>query len=118
MKVHVRRVYDPPSPGDGIRLLVDGSWPEGLSRRQARLDGWCQALAPSTEVGRWYDQRPERWSGFAHGYRYQLARPEVADNLDDLRSLAAGRPVTLLTASPDVGRSGAAVLAEVLLHGP
>ena len=117
MRVRVRRVYDPPSPRDGVRVLVDGLWPGGLSRRQARIDGWCQALAPSTEVGRWYAQRPERWSRFAHGYRNELARPHVAENLDDLRALAADRPVTLLTADRDVDRSAAAVLADVLVEG-
>jgi uncharacterized protein YeaO (DUF488 family) len=117
VSVQVRRIYDPPSPADGVRVLVDGSWPGGLSRRQARLDGWCQALAPSTEVGRWYGRRPERWSGFAHGYRNELARPQVADNLEDLRALAADRPVTLLTAEQDVDRSAAAVLADVLVEG-
>jgi uncharacterized protein YeaO (DUF488 family) len=29
-KVRVRRVYEAPEPGDGIRALVDRVWPRGL----------------------------------------------------------------------------------------
>jgi uncharacterized protein YeaO (DUF488 family) len=40
-QVQVRRVYDPPEPKDGQRVLVDRLWPRGLSRERARLDEWC-----------------------------------------------------------------------------
>jgi uncharacterized protein YeaO (DUF488 family) len=119
MSVAVRHIYDPPSEHDEVRLLVDRLWPRGVSRQAARLDAWCQALAPSTEARRWYGRRPERWSDFVLRYRSELARPEKAETLADLRSLAATRAVTLLTATEDVDHSAAAVLAQVLVEdGP
>ena len=44
--VQVRRVYDPPKPEDGQRVLVDRLWPRGLSKERARLDDWCKEIAP------------------------------------------------------------------------
>jgi uncharacterized protein YeaO (DUF488 family) len=116
MSVAVRRIYEPPSDSDEVRLLIDRLWPRGVSRQAARLDAWCQALAPSPEARRWYGRRPERWSEFVVRYRRELAHPDKADTLADLRSLAATRAVTLLTAVEDVDHSAAAVLAQVLVE--
>ena len=40
MEIRTRRIYDPPTALDGTRILVDGLWPRGISKQQARLDGW------------------------------------------------------------------------------
>src|SRR5262249_39074342 len=45
--VRVRRVYDPPDPADGHRVLVDRLWPRGLAKSAAALDEWLRAVAPS-----------------------------------------------------------------------
>ena len=34
-KVRLKRVYDSPAPGDGVRVLVDRLWPRGLSKAKA-----------------------------------------------------------------------------------
>ena len=49
-QVQVRRVYDPPEPDDGKRVLVDRLWPRGLSKERAHLDDWCKEIAPSTKL--------------------------------------------------------------------
>lgn len=48
--VQVRRVYDPPQPDDGQRVLVDRLWPRGLSKKRADLSEWCKDIAPSTDL--------------------------------------------------------------------
>ena len=35
--MRVRRVYDPPDPADGHRVLVDRLWPRGLAKTAAAL---------------------------------------------------------------------------------
>mgnify|MGYP000625096888 FL=1 len=115
-RVRVRRIYDEPGPEDGVRVLVDRLWPRGITREEARLDRWAKELAPSTELRRWYGHRPERFEAFAHRYREELARPEVQASLEELRRLATQGPLTVLTATRDVERSGARVLADVLLE--
>ena len=111
--VGVRRVYDPPEPGDGRRVLVDRLWPRGLSKARAGLDEWCKEVAPSDGLRRWYGHEPERFAAFRERYLTELADDEHAAALQHLRDLAAA-PLTLLTATHAVDISNAHVLAELL----
>lgn len=114
--VRVRRVYDPPTQTDGMRILVDRVWPRGLRKDAAHLDEWCKQVAPSTQLRTWYAHDPERFPEFAHRYRTELDDPERAAALAHLRDVAKNRPVTLLTATTAVEISQAAVLADLLRH--
>lgn len=110
--IRVRRVYDPPEPGaDGVRVLVDRLWPRGLAKEAARVDEWPKAVAPSTELRKWFHGGGSA-AEFRRRYLAELAEAEA--ELDRLRGLAAAGPVTLLTAVKDPESSHAAVLAELL----
>src|SRR5688500_7181116 len=41
-QVFLRRVYDDPSPDDGLRILVDRMWPRGLTQDAAHFDEWIK----------------------------------------------------------------------------
>jgi uncharacterized protein YeaO (DUF488 family) len=112
--VQVRRVYDPPDPDDGQRVLVDRLWPRGLSKQRARLDDWCKEIAPSNELRKWYGHDPDRYAEFARRYRAELGDPERAAALAHLRELAGNGRLTLLTATKRSDISEAAVLAGLL----
>ena len=112
--VRVRRVYDPPDPADGQRVLVDRLWPRGLSKSAAALDEWVRAVAPSDELRRWYGHEASKFPAFRERYQAELQAPERADALAHLRHLASSGSLTLLTATKDVEHSQAAVLAERL----
>ena len=114
MNVRVRRVYDPPEPGDGVRVLVDRLWPRGVSKDAARVDEWPKGLTPSTELRRWYHAGEGTYEEFARRYEAELAAPEAAGLLDHVRELAENGPVTLLTSAKDPERSHAAVLVRLL----
>ncbi|MFI9270571.1 DUF488 domain-containing protein [Kitasatospora sp. NPDC052896] len=115
-QVRLRRAYDPPSPDDGRRILVDRLWPRGLSKEAAQLDEWAKELAPSTELRRWFHAAPEAHAAeFATRYRAELATPAQRDRLAALRTHPS---LTLLTATRDPTHSFAAILAELLTaHG-
>jgi uncharacterized protein YeaO (DUF488 family) len=113
-EVRIRRVYDDPSPEDGRRVLVDRIWPRGLARARAGIDEWAKAVAPSTELRRWYGHEPGRFEEFRRRYQAELAAPEPQAALRHLRELARSGPLTLLTATRDIDHSQAAVLAEQL----
>jgi uncharacterized protein YeaO (DUF488 family) len=113
-QVRLRRVYDEPSPEDGTRVLVDRIWPRGLAKAKAGVDEWAKAVAPSTELRRWYGHDPDRFEEFRRRYQAELADPERQAALGHLRELARSGPLTLLTATRDLDRSQAAVLAERL----
>ncbi|MGH3793817.1 MAG: DUF488 domain-containing protein [Pseudonocardiaceae bacterium] len=112
--VRVGRVYDPPEDRDGNRVLVDRIWPRGLTKAEARLDRWCKNVAPSTELRRWYAHDPAKFDEFRRRYHHELQASPARDALAELRDLAQGRGLTLLTATRDVDHSNAAVLADLL----
>lgn len=112
--VHVRRVYDPPGPGDGYRVLVDRLWPRGLAKSAAAVDEWLKAVAPSAELRRWYGHDPGKFEEFRKRYASELREPEQAEAIAHLRDKARSGPLTLLTATKDVEHSQATVLAARL----
>jgi uncharacterized protein YeaO (DUF488 family) len=114
MSVRVRRVYDPPEPDDGVRVLVDRLWPRGLSKDAARVDEWPKGLTPSTELRRWYHAGQGSYEEFRQRYEAELAEPEAAELLAHLRASARRGRVTLLTASKAPEESHAAVLLGLL----
>lgn len=106
----VRRVYDPPEPGDGVRVLVDRLWPRGLSKERAAVDEWPKELTPSGELRMWYHANPEQYEEFERRYREELSLPEREDAAHRLRDLARKGPVTLLSAVRDTAHSHVPVL--------
>ncbi|MEU3253826.1 DUF488 family protein [Streptomyces sp. NPDC006997] len=114
MSVRVRRIYEPPEPGDGTRVLVDRLWPRGLAKDAARVDEWPKAATPSTELRRWYHAGEGSYEEFTERYEAELTAGEAADALARLRESARAGTVTLLTASKAPERSHAAVLARLL----
>ncbi|GAB3894181.1 DUF488 family protein [Kibdelosporangium lantanae] len=108
--IQVARVYDPPKPGDGTRVLVDRLWPRGVPK--GAFDQWCRAVAPSDELRKWYGHDPQLYAEFAERYRAELAEPERAAAVAKLRQLCEHGPLTLLTATKDVAISHVTVLAE------
>lgn len=112
-KPAIKRVYEPPMPKDGRRILVDRLWPRGLKKSDAALDHWFKEVGPSTALRQWFGHRPERWPEFRRRYRAELAKNPA---LEELRALVKRRRVTLLYGAKDSAHNQAVVLAEYL-HG-
>jgi uncharacterized protein YeaO (DUF488 family) len=114
--VEVRRVYEDPTGAPGEwRVLVDRLWPRGMAKDALRIDEWAKDLSPSTALRRWYGHVPERFGEFSRRYRAELREPQAAEAVDALLRAAHRRAtLVLLTATKDIDRSGAAVLATHL----
>jgi uncharacterized protein YeaO (DUF488 family) len=110
--VRVKRIYDAAAEADGRRVLVDRVWPRGVSKDGAHLDLWCKAVAPSSELRKWYGHDPDKFVEFRARYLKELKAADAAEALADLAA-TDGR-LTLLTASKAVDISQAAVLARLL----
>lgn len=115
MGVRAKRVYEPAGAEDGYRVLIDRLWPRGLSKEKARVDEWARDLAPSDELRRWFDHRPERFDAFRGRYTDELRNE--AGRISDLRRRARGGTVTILFAARDAEHSNAAVLAPIIRRG-
>jgi len=111
--VRMKRAYERPANGDGLRILVDRLWPRGLKKADAAIDFWEKELAPSTELRQWFGHMPERWSEFRR--RYVIELRQHAERVGQLRELARKTPLTLVYAAHDEAHNDAVVLREVLL---
>ncbi|HZA10230.1 DUF488 domain-containing protein [Mycobacterium sp.] len=115
--MRLARVYDPPQPDDGVRVLADRLWPRGVRKDDPRIDRWIKDVAPSSPLRQWYGHDPDRHDEFVARYEHELDEPGAAAALDQLRELAASGPVTLLTSSKDVEGGHLVVLARMLAGG-
>jgi len=111
--IKLKRAYEPPSAGDGTRVLIDRLWPRGISKQKAKLDYWMKDMAPSTELRKWFGHDPKRWDEFRRRYITELR--EHPDLIAELRSLARKSPITLVYAAHDESHNDAVVLRDVLL---
>lgn len=115
MTVAVKRIYDPPSPADGARILVDRLWPRGLTKEKAAIDQWMRDLAPSDALRKWFHANIGHWAEFRRKYLKELQNPQAEEQLRELYALAHEKPhLTLLFASKNADRNNATVLKELL----
>ena len=110
--LRTKRVYDPPSAKDGLRVLVDRLWPRGLTKAEAHVDLWLKGLAPSNELRRKFHAGTLDWSEFVTAYKRELAQADkqAAGPLAESKS----RTITFLYASKDDEQNNAVVLAKWL----
>jgi uncharacterized protein YeaO (DUF488 family) len=109
--IKIKRAYEPPSPKDGKRILVDRLWPRGLRKDAAALDLWSKDIAPTPSLRVWFDHRADRFTEFKRRYRDELkSNPAVSDVL---KQIGRGK-ATLVYAAHDTAVNHAVVLAEFL----
>lgn len=110
--IRVKRVYQPPAPGDGARYLVERLWPRGFTRDALALNGWLKDVAPSQDLRKWFGHDPARWQEFSERYTRELeSNPDAWQPLLD----AARRGnVTLLFSARDTERNSAVLLKSFL----
>ena len=112
-RIRLKRVYDPPSPDDGLRVLVDRLWPRGIKKEAARIDLWAQDIAPSARLRQWFGHDPARWAEFRKRYQAELAANEAA--VASLRAATrTAKRLTLVFGAKDEERNNAVVLRETL----
>ncbi|EAQ78350.1 hypothetical protein DSM3645_18476 [Blastopirellula marina DSM 3645] len=108
----IKRIYDPPSKSDGLRVLADRLWPRGVSKAAAQIDLWAKELTPSNDLRKWLHEDPERYDDFVPRYQAELMdrRAQVDEFL-----MQYGCPVmTLLTATKEPSRGHLPVLQAYL----
>jgi len=112
LALRLKRIYAPPAPDDGVRVLVDRLWPRGLTRRQARVDHWIKDVAPSDALRRWFAHDPKKWTVFKRKYHAELrAAPHRVARLMEL--MGDGKVVLLYSAASE-RFNNAVALAEYL----
>ena len=113
--IQLKRVYEPQSKEDGIRILVDRLWPRGLTKKKAAVDLWLKDIAPTTELRKWFGHDPARWKEFQVRYRKELRADKEAVNL--LKQKSKEGTVTLVYGAKDQEHNEALVLQQMLDRG-
>jgi uncharacterized protein YeaO (DUF488 family) len=110
--LQIKRVYETPSPEDGMRILVERLWPRGLTREKAAIDLWIKDIAPSAELRKWFAHDPAKWEAFRKKYRNELKHNPAA--VETLRQHLRRGTVTLVYAAHDQRHNGTLVLKNFL----
>lgn len=110
----LKRVYDPPSDDDGLRILVDRVWPRGLTKEKAKVDVWLKNIAPSTALRKWFAHDISKWPAFVEKYQTELKQNN--DAVHTLTEIASKQKCTLLFGAKDVEHNQAVVLFQFLQH--
>jgi uncharacterized protein YeaO (DUF488 family) len=112
--IRIKRAYDLPERGDGVRILVDRLWPRGVSKEALKADAWLKEVAPSDTLRKWFSHDPARWQEFEQRYRAELQEnPQAWQPIVDR---AQHGNVTLLYAAKDTEHNNAVVLLHFLQH--
>lgn len=116
LNLTIKRIYEPPSPEDGVRILVDRLWPRGVSKDNAVLDEWMRDIAPSSELRKQFNHQPERFVAFTLQYEAELLDDPVKSALvERIREMALTSRVTLLYAAKDQVHHHAVVLRNWII---
>ena len=108
--IKIKRIYDAPTPDDGIRILVDRLWPRGVSKEKAKVDLWLRETAPSNELRKWYGHDPKKWAEFRKRYFSDLdTKRELVNQI--VQKTKEG-DVTLLYSSKEEKLNNAVALKE------
>ncbi len=110
--IKIKRVYDPPSKDDGVRILVDRLWPRGVSKESAHIDSWIKEAGPSTVLRKWFNHDPEKWTEFKKRFFAELSGKQVV--VDELVGSARKGTITLLFGSKEQTYNNATALKEYI----
>jgi uncharacterized protein YeaO (DUF488 family) len=111
--IRLKRAYDPATPDDGFRILVERLWPRGLTKERAGIDLWLKEIAPSPELRKWFGHDPLKWEEFSLRYRAELDNnPEAIQHLQQI--LKKESIVTFIYAARDLQHNSAVLLKTYL----
>lgn len=114
-RIRLKRAYEKPEQEDGMRILVDRLWPRGVRKADAQIDVWLKDIAPSTELRKEFNHRPELFDAFTALYRQELTNDEIHKNaVRQLCEWVKSQPVTMVYAAKDEQVNHAVVLRQFI----
>ena len=107
-----KRVYEPAHPSDGCRILVERLWPRGISKTKAKIDLWAKDITPSTQLRRWFNHDPSKWTEFRRRYFRELKAG--TESLEPVLERLWTGPVTFVFSSREKRFNNAVALRDYL----
>jgi len=110
--LRIKRVYDPPEPEDGRRILIDRLWPGGIKKEKFKMDEWLKEIAPSDKLRKWFSHDPKKYQEFKKRYTKELE--DKSEILRRIKREAKKGRVTILFSAKDTEHNNATVLKELM----
>jgi len=111
--IKIKRAYAQKSKDDGVRILIDGLWPRGVSKEELAADVWLRQIAPTPGLRKWFHHDPKKFPEFAKRYKQELEDKEAfLKRIKDMEKEHG--TVTLLFGARDVHHNNAVVLQDLL----
>lgn len=109
----IKNIYEPADEGDGFRILVNKSWPEGLSKEDAKVDLWLKEIGPTKDIDEWVTESSVDFDEFKESYRCELRGCRTLIKI--IRDIEKEKgTVTLLYSTGDPEHNCAVVLGDKL----
>ncbi len=112
--IRLKRVYDPPSPEDGRRILITRYWPRGVPK--AAVDEYTTKVAPSRELLREIKHEGLAWEALVPRYLEEMKNPDAVAEIRRLAKLAESERITLMCTCEDEQRCHRSLLKDLILH--
>ncbi|MBP2017124.1 uncharacterized protein YeaO (DUF488 family) [Symbiobacterium terraclitae] len=112
-QIQFKRIYDPQTPDDGLRVLCTAMWPRGV--KKTAVDRWYRELGAPRDIIRPYLDGQVSWEEFRQRVWESLHTPEAQKALAELaEEVRQGRTVTLLTSVRDAVKTHLEIIADAL----
>ena len=103
-----KTIYDNPDPSDGVRVLVMGLWPRGVSKE--KVDLWLKDLGTEKELIALWKKGKLTWKEYSRRYIASLKGKESM--LEELATRSKKETITLLCVEKDAGKCHRSLLRQ------
>ncbi len=76
--IRLKSAFEPKSPSDGYRILIEPVWPHALPKGKAAGVDWMRELYPSPDLRDWMRRNRRKAATFRERYLMELAHREAA----------------------------------------
>jgi uncharacterized protein YeaO (DUF488 family) len=112
--IRLKRVYEPASPDDGLRVLATRYWPRGISR--SAVDDYTTKVAPSRELLREFKHEGLSWEQYVPRYLEEMKTESAQSDIKRLADAARSGTITLMCICEDENRCHRSLLRDLIIQ--
>ena len=112
--IRLKRIYDPPSEGDGHRVLSTRYWPRGV--RKAAVDEYTTKTAPSRALLREFKHEGLSWEDYVPRYLEEMQAEEAQSAIQRLATMGKSGTMTLMCVCEDEKHCHRSLLRQLILE--
>ena len=100
--LRLKRIYDPPSGNDGLRVLSTRYWPRGVPK--SAVDEYTTKTAPSRALLREFKHEGLSWEDYVPRYLEEMRSEDAQSAIGRLAAMAKSGRMTLMCVCEDENR--------------